>query len=115
MLNTTNYLSVQNSVMSNFSSYMSLMIYLKSTIQKEILTMLSPEEILDIQNNRLNVNVINSLTKLGKKYYQSLKERNDCTLYCVCMAIGTIIKEYDWGSKYVQREGMCEIAASVGE
>ena len=26
------------------------------------------------------------------------------------MAIGTIIKEYDWGTEYIQQSGMCALA-----
>ena len=29
------------------------------------------------------------------------------------MAIGTIVKEYDFGIKYVQQDGMCEMAAKI--
>ena len=59
------------------------------------------------------MNVIEKLAHLGKTQYQQSIERTDETLYCLCMAIGTIIKEYDWGTQYIQQSGMCAISQKV--
>ena len=30
------------------------------------------------------------------------------------MAVGTIIKEYDWGTYYISPEGICDLANMIG-
>lgn len=113
MLSSSNYLSTQSNVMGNMGKFLPVMIAFKSAIQRAIIPMLSPTELSDIKDCRLNITVVEKLTNLGKTKYQHAAERNDETLYCLCMAIGTIIKEYDWGIKYVQQDGMCELAAKI--
>ena len=115
MLNSNNYSSVQASITGNFSKYMPIMMQFKSTIQRAIIPLLSVKELQDIRDSRINMSVIEKLAHIGKTQYQQSIERTDETLYCLCMAIGTIIKEYDWGIKYVQQDGMCEIAAKIIE
>ena len=113
MLDSSNYLSVQASITGNFSKYIPKMMLFKSSIQKAIIPMLSVEELQDIKDCRLNMGVIDKLGNIGKEQYQQSMEQDNETLYCLCMAIGTIIKEYDWGIKYVQLDGMCEMAAKI--
>lgn len=113
MLSSSNYLSTQAKVVGNIGKYFPVMIAFKSAIQRAIIPMLSSNELEDIKGCHLNMTVIEKLAKLGKAQYQHAAERNDETLYCLCMAIGTIIKEYDWGIKYVQQDGMCELAAKI--
>lgn len=113
MLSSSNYLSTQSNVMGNMGKYLPVMVAFKSAIQRAIIPMLSSNELEDIKGCHLNMTVIEKLAKLGKAQYQHAAERNDETLYCLCMAIGTIIKEYDWGIKYVQQDGMCELAAKI--
>lgn len=113
MLNSSNYLSVQTSITGNFGKYTPIMMLFKSSIQKNILPILSTDELQDIKDCRLNMKVINKLANIGKEQYLQFKEHNDEILYCLCMAIGTIIKEYDWGIRYVQQDGMCELAEKV--
>ena len=99
--------------MSNFGKYMPIMMQFKSYIQRAIIPTLSTHELQDIKDCRLNMEVIDKLANIGKIQYKQSVERNDETLYCLCMAIGTIIKEYDWGIEYIQQEGICEIAAKI--
>lgn len=113
MLNTNNYLSVQASITSHLNKYIPIMMQFKSTIQRAIIPQLSTNELKDIRDSRTNTTVIEKLVYIGKTQYQQSRERTDEILYCLCMAIGTIIKEYDWGTRYVQRDGMCEIAAKI--
>lgn len=112
MLNSSNYLSVQANVTEDMDKYLPIMAKFKSTIQRVIIPMLSANELQDIRDCRLNMDVVDKLVYIGNVQYMHA-ERNDETLYCLCMAIGTIIKEYDWGIEYIQQEGMCEIAAKI--
>ena len=113
MLNSRNYLSVQASVTDNFGKYMPIMMQFKSYIQQAIIPMLSTDELRDIKDCRLNMEIIDKLANIGKIQYQQSVEHGDEILYCLCMAIGTIIKEYDWGIRYVQQDGMCELAEKI--
>ena len=112
-LTDANYSTVQANVMKNASRYMALMINFKSLIQREIIPMLSQQELSDIRDCRLNTSTINKLVTLGKKHFQSSTEKSNEVLYCLCMAIGTIIKEYDWGTQYIQQSGMCAISQKI--
>ena len=87
MLNKLNIESVKSKVSNHLMSYMPCMIKYKSSIQREILSLLT--------------------------YSDTCSDKTDETVYCICMAIGTIIKEYDWGVYYIQSAGMCEIAAKI--
>lgn len=112
-LTSANYSTVQANVMKNASQYMVLMINFKSLIQREIMPMLSQQELYDIRDCRLNTSTIDKLVTLGKKHFQSHSPKSNEVLYCICMAIGTIIKEYDWGTKYIQQSGMCTISQEI--
>lgn len=115
MLNSDNYSSVQASITGNLSKYVPIMMQFKSTIQRAIIPLLLTNELQDIRDSRINMNVIEKLAHIGKIQYQQSIEHTVETLYCLCMAIGTIIKEYDWGIRYVQQDGMCEMAAKIIE
>ena len=112
-LTEANYSTVQANVMKNASRYMVLMISFKSLIQREIMPMLSQQELSDIRDCRLNASTINKLATLGKKHFQSSSQKSNEVLYCICMAIGTIIKEYDWGTQYIQQSGMCAMSQKI--
>ena len=114
MLTVHNYSSVQTKVMGNMDKYLPIMISFKSLIQNSIISMLSSGEVQDIKDSNLNLDVIDKLIRLGQIVYKNQSHtHNDETLYCLCMAIGTIIKECDWGTKYIQQDGMCEIAKKI--
>lgn len=108
MLTPFNYQSVQSSAISDFSS---MMMY-KSCLQNEIIPLITPQELRDIKLCRLNFSLLEKLAKLGKKHFYE-SDQSDISLYCICMAIGTIIKEYDWGLDYIQQEGMCKMANMI--
>ena len=33
--------------------------------------------------------------------------------YCAAMAVGTIIKEYEWGTQYLTPDGLYELATRI--
>lgn len=112
MLTSENYFSVQTTVMENIDLFFSSLKRYKSCIQFEIIRMTTQQELNDIKNCRLNHSLIDKLAILGKKHYYA-SDKNDTTLYCICMAIGTIIKEYDWGIEYISKSGMCTLAQKI--
>lgn len=111
MLNNLNIESVRNKISAHLMSYM---IKYKSAIQREILPLLTYSETCDIRDCRFNADVFEKLIALGKRHYDS-SDKTDEVVYCLCMAIGTIIKEYDWGTYYIQSAGMCEIANKIAK
>lgn len=113
MLNSSNYLSVQANVTGNIGKYLPVMVRFKSSIQRVIIPMLSENELQDIKDCHLNMEVVDKLANIGKVQYQQSAERSNEILYCLCLAIGTIIKEYDWGTRYIQQGGMCELATKI--
>lgn len=112
MLNELNIELIRNKVSNNMMSYLPYMIKYKSCIQKEILPLLTYEEMCDIRDCHFNSDVVSKLVDLGKKHYCG-SDKMDEIMYCICMAIGTIIKEYDWGTYYIHSEGMCKIAKLI--
>ena len=111
MLTPFNYQSVQSSVVGHLTTF-SLMKRYKSSIQNEIIPLITPQELSDIKLCRLNFSLVEKLAKLGKKHFYE-SDQSDISLYCICMAIGTIIKEYDWGIAFIQQEGMCKMATMI--
>ena len=114
MLTASNYNSVQAIVVGNFSNYFPVMIRYKSMIQREILTLTTPQELNDIRECRLNITLVNKLADIGKMHFAT-SDKDDTTLYCLCLAIGTIIKKYDWGTDYIQQNGMISLAKKIVE
>lgn len=113
MLTSANYQTVQRNVTSNFLRYFTLMRSCKTVLQNEVIPLLSLQEKNDIKNSRFNQNVLDKLTSLGKREYQKQADKTDEVLYCICMSIGTIIKEYEWGTTYISQTGMCQLAAKI--
>ena len=97
--------------LANIRDIFPLMTNHKQGIQRAIIPMLTKEEINDIRKSILNEEVINKLIGIASKlYYQS---PNNQTLYSLSLAIGTIIKEFEWGIFYISREGMYQTASKI--
>lgn len=84
----------------------------KSSIQLEIIPRTTTKELNDIRDCCLNITLIKKLADIGRQHF-IISDKSDTTLYCICMAIGTIIKEYDWGTKYIQQGGMLDMATMI--
>lgn len=98
-------------VASNFGQYLPKMISYKSFIQKAVLNMATPKELTDVRDSKINMGMIDKLCKLAKKEWQLSRDAN--SLYCAAMSVGTIIKEYDWGSYYISGNGLWEIGQQI--
>lgn len=83
----------------------------KKIIQEAVIEELTPDEIDDIRYSRLNETVINKLVDIAKQIYR--QDHNTAALSCLSMAVGTIIKEYEWGTEYATSEGIVHLAQKI--
>lgn len=104
---------MSHEAMINFHVTFPQMVKYKQAIQREIILQLDKKELDDIRYSRLNETVINKLVRIGHNYYR--RETNKLTLYSLAMAIGTIIKEYEWGTYYISQYGMYQLAIKIVE
>lgn len=80
---------------------------IKTNLQNAIVNCLTQEELIDIWSSKLNESVIEKLILLARPYYKD--DPTNETLYVLALSIGTIIKEYEWGTYYISKEGMQEL------
>ena len=106
----TEFSAISYSILSNPALFQ-LMREFKSTIQLEIIPLTTAEETEDIRNCIPNEKTIEKLITLGASHFS--KHMTPETLYCASMAVGTIIREYDWGWNFVSSAGVYEIAKRI--
>ncbi len=80
---------------------------IKTNLQNAIVNCLTQEELADIWRSNLNEGVIEKLILLARHYYK--EDPTDETLYVLALSIGTIIKEYEWGTYYITKDGIQEL------
>ena len=98
-------------VRNNFMSALPKMINYKKYIQVKILDIASRKELEDVRDCRINQGMIDKLVKLCKT---AMGGANDVqSAYCAAMAVGTIIKEYEWGQQYLTPDGLYELATRI--
>ena len=85
----------------------------KTVIQNEIADLVTPEEALYIvlPNFKINYNIIDKLINVAAKYWKRTLDKR--TLYCLGMAVATIIKEYGWGTYYLGNEGFISLTNKI--
>ena len=81
--------------------------------QAEIADLVTPEEALYIvlPNFKINYNIIDKLINVAAKYWKRTLDKR--TLYCLGMAVATIIKEYGWGTYYLGDEGFISLTNKI--
>ena len=87
------------------------MVQYKSHLQRAVLPMLTIKEQLNIKNSVYDDSVTQKLVFLASVEYQ--RNKTEQTLFALAMSIGTILKEYEWGVKYVLPDGLCELANRI--
>ena len=98
-------------VASNTGIFLPKMISYKSYVQRAVLNVASAKELADVRDCRINQNMIDKLCTIAKREW--LLSRDAESLYCAAIAVGTIIKEYDWGPRYVTGDGPWEIGQRI--
>lgn len=110
MITLQQFTEVGNQVLLNPTEFLSMIEY-KSAIQREIIPLLTEEEVNDIANSIENKQVIYKLVKLATARYKVF--RDEMTLYCLSLTVGTILKEYGWGTYYTTSSGSYELASMI--
>ena len=104
----TDFENAADNVRKDLMTYLPKMIAYKSMIQKSVLLVATPAEKEDVRNSRINPSLIGKLAKLAHGVWSASPDME--SLYCVAMAVGTIIKEYEWGIQYLTPEGLQSMA-----
>lgn len=112
MLSRDEFESAGNNVKSSFLNYLPKMAAYKKHIQTAILTVATQQELCDVRDSIFNQSIFDKLINIAQHIW--VKDSKDIKyLYCAAMAVGTIIKEYDWGTQYVMPHGLYEIANQI--
>lgn len=111
MITKQEFEKASQEVMQNITLSFPKMINYKKSIQTAILDQLSPSEIYDIRDGIMNEGVITKLANLGSEHFKLMP--NAQTLYCIALAVCTIIKEYEWGTYYVTIPDLYDLANKI--
>ena len=111
MITSEQFSKAGQEVAANITTVFPRMINYKKSIQTAILDRLTSSEMYDIRDSIVNEDVITKLSMLGAEHFKLIPDAQ--TLYCVSMAVGTIIKEYGWGTTYVTFPGLYELANKI--
>ena len=114
MITKEEFNRAEQNVKLSFTTYLPDMISYKKHVQTAILDMTTPDEMKDIVLCKYNDNLVCKLVKLAHDQWKG-KGGDTNSLYCAAMAVGTIIKEYDWGTKYISPDGLYEMAKRIYE
>ena len=98
-------------VSSNLMSALPKMINYKQYVQVNVLNLATQKELEDVRDCRINQGMIDKLVKLCKMAMGGAIDSQ--SLYCAALAVGTIIKEYEWGQQYLTPDGLYEIATRI--
>lgn len=101
---------VAKNVGSRLSSYLPKMIDYKTYIQRNVIDIATNEELADVSTETFNSSLLDKLILLAKSKWQS---GNSEDLYCLAMAVATIVKEYGWGTEYINNEGLYRLAMQI--
>lgn len=110
MANLHEFSATAENVRNKLSSALPKMIDYKTYIQRNVLDVATSEELADVSNEIFNPYLLNKLILLAKSKWQSGASED---LYCLSMAIATIIKEYGWGTEYLNNEGLYRLAVQI--
>lgn len=110
MANLYEFSAAAEIVRNKLSSVLPKMIDYKTYIQRNVLDVASSEELADVSNGVFTRSLLDKLILLAKSKWQSGTSED---LYCLAMAVATIIKEYGWGTEYLNNEGLYRLAMQI--
>ena len=99
------------SARANLALVLPKMISYKSYVQRAILNVATQKELADVRDGRINQVLIDKLCHIAHQEW--MLSQDATSLYCVAIAVATIVKEYDWGTQYLIGNGLWEIAQRI--
>lgn len=99
-------------VTKNMLAYLPEMIAYKKTIQVAVLDIATAQELFNVRDCIYTQSLVDKLINLARNMWIDKKGDNK-SLFCAAMAVGTIIKEYEWGTRWAASEGVYEIASQI--
>ena len=111
MISRFQFDSVVSNAASNLMAYLPKMILFKSTVQNDVLNVITPKERDDVRYSRLNQSLIDKLCRIAHREWLQCPDAE--SLYSAAIAVATIIKEYEWGTQYLLGDGLWEIADRI--
>ena len=111
MVNKIEFDNAAAIVRQDLMAYLPKMIAYKSNIQQTVLLVATPDEIEDVRCLTLNHSLVNKLAKLANGVWQATPDAT--SLYCAAMAVGTIIKEYEWGTQFLTPDGLFQMSQLI--
>ena len=100
-----------NAVKNNFMAALPKMINYKKFVQVKVLDIATRKELEDVRDCRINQGMIDKLVRLCKTVMGGANDAQSA--YCAAMAVGTIIKEYEWGQEFLSPDGLYELATRI--
>ena len=100
-----------SNVRANLGSVLPKMISYKSYVQRAILNVATQKELADVRDGRINQVLIDKLCHIAHQEW--VLSQDATSLYCIAIAVATIVKEYDWGTQYRIGNGLWEIAQRI--
>ena len=88
-----------------------MMITYKTQLQNSLKRILTQSEINSIRLSVIDQGVTDKLVSLAKPIYDQRKD--DQTLYSLAMSIGTILKEFEWGEKFISPNKLYELSKRI--
>ena len=110
MVRQSNFTDIAESIRGNLSSALPKMIEYKTYLQRNVLDIATSEELEDVKTGTFSESLMMKLIMLAKSRWQS---RTNEELYCLSMAVATIMKEYDWGTLQLSNEGLVSLAKQI--
>lgn len=87
------------------------MIEYKNYIQRAVLFVTTKQELEDIRDCRTNQGLIDKLVCIANQKW--LSSGDTVSLFCAAMAVGTILKEYEWGLQWLIGDGLYNLALQI--
>lgn len=100
-----------NAVQNNVMAALPKMINYKKYVQEKVVSIATRKELEDVRDCVINQGMIDKLVKLCKTAMCGAYDTQSA--YCAAMAVGTIIKEYEWGTQYLTPDGLFELATRI--
>lgn len=111
MITRQEFENAAEAVRSNIMGALPKMVNYKKYVQEKVIDMATRQELEDVRDCRINQGMIDKLAMLAKQ--AMLSSRDAHSFYCAAMAVGTIVKEYEWGTQYLTPDGLFELATRI--